>query len=889
MSSQHSSPEPNEEPRKRQRIQQACKNCGIKRVKCDGRHPCNTCIRTGDSCDYGLPKKRGPPKGSTRSSSKNAALKQSAAPTVAVSSNNFAHHLERPGVAFNQSQSLKGHVSHPMIQPPPGYVTDVRPPLDPSSELSSPYSTSSTSSFAAPAHVRSNSSNSVGSRPQLLPPPQLPRASQSLVDSRHGSYTSLPDIAGYARPKFRGGSSGILDFPSSGLSRSIYNGIPSPGDSGIGSTSPSSFALRKRGDESAIGASNSAAWSARAPASSYGRLPSLNSPRPNGLANGDSPQCNNSAISAPTADGTANSFVNSMEVPRIDREGFALEVVPRCIQLPEIPELTEETVWNLWWQIIAMHWPVLLQDELPLIRDQRRVDVTKQPLLYNAVAALASRIWDEDKDGPIPPMKTSSEGNTMRSPTPTELSDVYFVRARYWLLRNDCESSLETAQALLFMSLRESGCGRSSHSAEYCMSACRTALEMGLHRDFSNRGLSPTETQARLRTWWNIYVLDKTNSAMLGRPCVLRYEESDAPLFEVNGSEEYASWNPSTHDDSLASKVLSGKPVRSLSYFAYGSTLATICEQIVLQYNNVRPKTEPGRISSETAESWDVSVARLHRKLDAFDKSLPEHLQEATDGPTFQHVLCQRMWSCVCRIILHRPYILKQSADPTLPPSHQVCKESAHRLCRLVSTYKLHHGTRKLSSTIVYCVFTAATILLADTTSPDATAAQEAKQYLAECTQHLGSMSGTWTNATVHLNILRHLGKSLEADMSGTGLEMVSEVPAPVTSLSTSSPTTSSTPSFATVGQLPVADTSRSAFRRGVAGDTLKPLNGRSSDSSLQRARSSLSEERFFEISDENYWGQMPLCSENSAAWEMFTSQYLQTLHSASVAADSAI
>lgn len=491
------------------------------------------------------------------------------------------------------------------------------------------------------------------------------------------------------------------------------------------------------------------------------------------------------------------------------------------------------------------------------------------------------------------------------------------VRARYWLLRNDCESSLETAQALLCMSLVESGSGRSSASAEYCMSACRTALELGLHRDISNRGLSKDGKQKRLRTWWSIYVLDKTNSAMLGRPCVLRFEESDAPMLDMEMAEEYRRWQPSRYDHSPASQLLAGQPVRSLSYFVYGSRLAAICENIVLQYNNVRPKAESLRPANEHAEPWDVSVSRLHHRLEEWEKSLPAHLKEQHSGPTFQHVLCQRMWACACRIILHRPYILKQSADPQLPPSHVVCKESAHELCRLVSTYKRDHGTRKLSSTLVYCVFTAATILLADTTSPVAAAAQEAKRYLAECTQHLGNMSGTWTNATVHLNILRHLGKSLDADMAGTGLDAVATDP-PATAMDTLGGAVAGRPGTYRLSSIAPADGSASA---GFAPDERQqePNGHGGIPVNLQNARSSLSEERFFEINDEvslfdgnvgksdaqaltqrlfivsllttcvhqTYWGQMPLSSENPQAWEMFTSKYLQTLNSASLAAGS--
>lgn len=858
-------------------------------AQCDGQHPCNTCVKSGDRCDYGTPKKRGPPKGSTRSSARSGAAMQlassdsssnSTSPRIAVplaSSSSSQNHSMVHSSFPSQSHARIPSAENALDSSEPAGST--RFAFDPVHMAPSPYA--STSQLPPPFTARSDSPRSN----VALPPPPLPRASQSIVDSRHGSYMSLPDPSGgfASRPKFRGGSSGILDFPSPSLRGPLYHGSPSSNASAVGATSPSSFALSGKRciDESSGALTPNGSHTLTKPsiASPLARLAPFSSssssnvasPRPDSFSNGAA--SNNDTIS--------NSFINSLELARSGHDrnaaGNTSDVVPpRCIHYPQIPEATEDTIWTLWWQIIAMHWPILLADVLPVIRGQPRVDIHKQPLLFNAVAALASRIWDLEKDGPPAPMQLP-DGVTTRSPTCGELSDIYFVRARYWLLRTECEASLEVAQALLCMSLRESGSGRSSPSAEYCMSACRTALDLGLHREFSNRGLSKDETQARLRTWWCIYTLDKTNSAMLGRPCVLRYEESDAPFFDVEKPEEYWGWQPSRYDDSPASKLLAGKPVRSLSYFVWACRLGAICENIVLQYNNVRSKAETCRAigGNSSSEPWDVTVNRLHHKLEEWDASVPPHLREQTDGPTSQHVLCQRIWYCACRIILHRPYILRESTDPTLPPSHLVCKEAALELCRLVSKYKRDHGTRKLSSTLVYCVFTAATILLADTTSPVVSAAQEAKRCLAECTQHLGNMSGTWTNATVHLNILRHLGRSLDADMAGTGLEAVASADdtAPVGAVAArNGPSGSSSLSGAVSSPAAVAAAAAPAV--GVANGGRPPqyntqrysLQQQQNVAStpgqdpyhlsvpptqpLPNARTNLSEERFFEIND---------------------------------------
>jgi hypothetical protein len=54
------------ETKKRRRIQQACKACSLRRVRCNGERPCRTCVNTDEDCFYGPVKKRGPAKGTTR-------------------------------------------------------------------------------------------------------------------------------------------------------------------------------------------------------------------------------------------------------------------------------------------------------------------------------------------------------------------------------------------------------------------------------------------------------------------------------------------------------------------------------------------------------------------------------------------------------------------------------------------------------------------------------------------------------------------------------------------------------------------------------------------------------------------------------------------------------
>lgn len=45
------------------RSSRACLHCSRRKVKCDGLQPCNNCSKDSSACEYGVQKKRGPPKG----------------------------------------------------------------------------------------------------------------------------------------------------------------------------------------------------------------------------------------------------------------------------------------------------------------------------------------------------------------------------------------------------------------------------------------------------------------------------------------------------------------------------------------------------------------------------------------------------------------------------------------------------------------------------------------------------------------------------------------------------------------------------------------------------------------------------------------------------------
>ncbi|GAC93735.1 potential fungal zinc cluster transcription factor [Pseudozyma hubeiensis SY62] len=473
---------------------------------------------------------------------------------------------------------------------------------------------------------------------------------------------------------------------------------------------------------------------------------------------------------------------------------------------PEIPPLIQERLFTIFWGIVETIWPALYKPALCLTGFDV-IDPEKHPMLHNAACALAAVAWDsgdfgvsvEDTEATqsdwvertVSDLSFSSgsaqlgDGTSLRRLNAADLGDIFLARAKYYLVKTNNEPSLETIQSLLFMALREGGNGRASQASAYISTACRMCVDLGLHRqrDFTSvLGLqfSHAEEQARRRIFWCLYLLDKTSSASLGRPVTLRYAEIDCPLPDVDEVDEHETWAETTNNSSLikdhARSMLLKTPVAAMTHLKSGVRLGHICEQIIAIYTHVQRGAEDDDSGSvrtndgETVPEWETRLVRLHTKLVAWERDLPYRLRFDVPSHRLPNTLSQHLWYQACKVMLHRPYILKQSSRPDLPPSHRICTDAVGSICDILTAYDNNFGMRKLSSTFTYCIFTASTIEIANTTSTDAVIALEAKRRLRKFMTWLSRMSGTWQSASHHLKILEQLGHGIDADLDGTGL-----------------------------------------------------------------------------------------------------------------------
>uniref|UniRef100_V5F2G5 Xylanolytic transcriptional activator regulatory domain-containing protein n=2 Tax=Kalmanozyma brasiliensis (strain GHG001) TaxID=1365824 RepID=V5F2G5_KALBG len=486
---------------------------------------------------------------------------------------------------------------------------------------------------------------------------------------------------------------------------------------------------------------------------------------------------------------------------------------------PEIPPLIQERLFTIFWGIVETIWPALYKPALCLT-GYNVIDPEKHPMLHNAACALAAVAWDSGEfavsEGDTEATQSDlvertvsdlsfsqgpgqlGDGTSLRRFSAMDLGDIFLARAKYYLVKTNNEPSLETIQSLLFMALREGGNGRASQASAYISTASRMCIDLGLHRqrDFSSvLGLqfSHGEEQARRRIFWCLYLLDKTSSASLGRPVTLRYAEIDCPLPNIDDIDEHETWAETTNNSSLikdpARAILLKTPVAAMTHLRIGVRLGRICEEVIANYTHVHRSGDEdrdgsiydhdGKADDGEVPGWETRLIRLHQKLEAWERDLPDRLRFDNPAHRLPNTLNQHLWFQACKVMLHRPYILKQSSRPDLPPSHRICTDAVGSICDILTAYDHNFGMRKLSSTVTYCIFTASTIEIANTTSTDPVIALEAKRRLRKFMTWLSRMSGSWQSASHHLKILEQLGHLNDADLDGTGLPSHREPSAP--------------------------------------------------------------------------------------------------------------
>ena len=83
------------------------------------------------------------------------------------------------------------------------------------------------------------------------------------------------------------------------------------------------------------------------------------------------------------------------------------------------------------------------------------------------------------------------------------------------------KGNLTIVQALLLLSNYAQKCNRPNTGWNYLGLAVRTAISIGLHKEFPNWKISLLQREIRRRVWWGVFIFDSGASITFGRPVLL--------------------------------------------------------------------------------------------------------------------------------------------------------------------------------------------------------------------------------------------------------------------------------------------------------------------------------------------------------------------------------
>lgn len=719
-----------DDQKKRRRIQQACKACSFRRVKCNGEKPCETCKKNEEECSYGQAKKRGPAKGTTRGSIKKHGMKRD----DFDSSHNEAACSPQSDPSRHQSQyhehfraTSYGAASSSSFTSPPYLPSPQRP-----REYGEPSRSSLSFNASRDTYGKESSSTSNDYR---APPLELHTRSHSFRDGMPGPSTDYYQRIGPGRiPNPQPSHQDALlqreskplqnvEHPNATLAERLHKSIDIEGQELADLVLAQLY--RERQDAKREEMQGSKSTGKRIEEGSNGRQ---------------------------QADADKGKVAISEEM-----------------ELPTISDAIIFKLFNVFWSVIMLHWPVFLRHDYPTVDDLRLMCEKDHPFLLNSICSLAALVWASANEAG----SLDSGSGTMLSAR--QLSTIFAVRAHYHHISAILNPTIESTAALAFLSLRETGAGRPSQAAHYCWTACRMVMDLGLQRQtemaqIMGSSFTKTEDEYRRRVYWSVYVIDKMMAVQLGRPPVLRDAESDCPLPSFEGEE-----NVWTLPQKSFSEKTHGKPLNMATYFTHGCRLARLSEPIIAQYNVIKGKHTVGfgKVPGKDQPDWQITVAYLHQQLEEWDQQTPMNLRwYANKGEAFfPYIIHQQMWAQACRILLHRPYILKPTDKHSGINSHAECSKATDAIWQMFCDYERLFSLGKVPSSTVYCLFSAATIALANTTSIDSNLCKMAKRQLCDIVSWFIKMTETWSSATQHLAILEKLSSTINVDLSETGLQ----------------------------------------------------------------------------------------------------------------------
>lgn len=386
-------------------------------------------------------------------------------------------------------------------------------------------------------------------------------------------------------------------------------------------------------------------------------------------------------------------------------------IQPRTVQetLKDIPTLEEMPVYSTddskpvpeIIKVLVKTFFVRLGCNYPFLKEERFMrqleEKQVEPILVDAMCALAARFSE------LPTFTNEQDGNRVPK---SEYGDVFAQRVKNATVDTFSCPSVAAVQAFLLMAYEAFGANQDSALWMYLGLAIRMAVDLGLQKQegvkyqgsrdpwytrrwlskSSDDGNSPTDKQeeeetispeeqkeveqARIDTFWAVFMLDRIISSGTGRPVTLRDDDMDLEIPEPTLDEE--GW-PDPFPACI--KII----------HLYGRASDVL--------NNIRDANDLTEESMKKLRQMEsdltIIYSKQHERL-VFNTHNFKHYVEAGQGTIF---ILLHFWFHAMIIILHEPALLTPFGKLTniqlLANSRELARSSAKTIADIVAFAEL--------------------------------------------------------------------------------------------------------------------------------------------------------------------------------------------------------
>lgn len=279
---------------------------------------------------------------------------------------------------------------------------------------------------------------------------------------------------------------------------------------------------------------------------------------------------------------------------------------------------------------------------------------------------------------------------------------------------------------------------------------------MGLHRNCDDWDIPYEEKQTRKRLWWALYITDRFQTAILGRPINLRDEDIDVSYPDAGaGIEEVMDAFKEDKERIQNNEVFPRFPSLTVPYdltknhntrphiyelFIQFIKLSQILGRIIQGLHTPMAK----KYSSEHGS--DSLVARLDYELKEWRNDFPKSLKEiqlpdfdVKDGHFAPAIASVLLFYFSTLILLHQPFI-RRTMSRSSYSSQQICSSAATRGMRIASRFTVNNFLMCPYLFTLYPIMQFGLIHMYNSKNPNAAISVPAKYYLQQGTQLLARL-----------------------------------------------------------------------------------------------------------------------------------------------------